>query len=632
LAQLLAWPALTGVGVAAFLLAFGDAAGGRGRQHRLLIASGVGACAVASGVLAGAHWLSAALGMAAWGVATALAGVYGAAAAAMALPVAWSYLEIGLSSPSHSLAQAGLHAALFAAGGLWATLLARLIGAVNTHGPLRRQIALCFQLLGRYLEGAGHGDPDPLAVAPLAPEAALRAAIARAQTLAAERRGRQAAMATEQERLVLLLALVDRGFALAAAHAELQGPGCGRLAPGPGDGTVWREPLAATARAVADALDHRPTPIASPNGDLPGLASELARLLGHALSIARGDAPPPIPAPPPPPLVAEESRRPPWLAPLLRCMDRRSVVGRHALRYGLVLAVAVAIEKACAPPFGYWIPLTASVVLRPYAGSTLQRAVERLLGTTAGIVVGMALMALAGSDATRALLTLAAFFGALALLPLHYGLAIAFLSVGLVPFEALLVGAAVPEIGALRLFSTLVGGALALAGGFLLWPSFERGSLPGLIASSVASMAGYATLVFALLRGAPASPKRLAAQRQRAGVDLSNAQAALQRVVGELGQQPADLLACVLAIATLQRMFVSLTAVREMAAAASACPGLAQQGIRSVATHPLLAYEIERITLQIATLQWACERLPAARGRRGCAQPASAIADSRLRL
>ena len=600
LAQLLAWPALTGVGVAAFLLAFGDAAGGRGGQRRFLIASGVGACAVASGVLAGGHWLSAALGMAVWGVATALAGVYGAAAATMALPVAWSYLEIGLSSPGHSLAQAGWRAALFAAGGLWATLLARLIGAVNRHGPLRRQIARCFQLLARYVEGAGHGDPDPLAAAPLAPEAALRAGIARAQALAAERRGRQAAMATEQERLVLLLALVDRGFALAAAHAELQGPERGLLAPGQGDGLSWREPLAAAARAVAEALDHRPVPVAPPAGDLPALASEMALVLGHALSIARGDTPPPLPAPlPPPALAAEESRRrpPAWLAPLLRCLDRRSVVGRHALRYGLVLAVAVAIDKAFAPPFGYWIPLTASVVLKPYAGSTLQRAVERLLGTAAGIALGMALMALAGSDAARALLTLAAFFGSLAALPLNYGLAIAFLSVGLVPFEALLVGAAVPEIGALRLLATLVGGVLALGGGFLLWPSFERGSLPGLIATSLASMTRYADLVLALHAGDPGNPERLAAQRQRAGVDLSNAQAALQRVAGEVGRKPADLLACLLAIATLQRLFVSLTAVREMAAA-------------GIAAEPLLAYEIERITLQIGTLRAACTRLP----------------------
>jgi uncharacterized membrane protein YccC len=257
----------------------------------------------------------------------------------------------------------------------------------------------------------------------------------------------------------------------------------------------------------------------------------------------------------------------------------------------------VAIDRAFAPPFGYWIPLTASVVLKPYAGSTLQRAVERLLGTAAGIVVGMALMALAGSDAARALLTLAAFFGSLAALPLNYGLAIAFLSVGLVPFEALLVGAAVPEIGVLRLLATLVGGALALGGGFLLWPSFERGSLPGLIATSLASMARYADLVLALHAGAPGHPERLAAQRQRAGVDLSNAQAALQRVAGEVGRKPADLLACLLAIATLQRLFVSLTAVREMAAA-------------GIAAEPLLAYEIERITLQIATLRTVCTRLP----------------------
>jgi uncharacterized membrane protein YccC len=301
----------------------------------------------------------------------------------------------------------------------------------------------------------------------------------------------------------------------------------------------------------------------------------------------------------------------------------------------------VAIDKACAPPFGYWIPLTASVVLRPYAGSTLQRAVERLLGTAAGIVVGMALMALAGSDAARALLTLAAFFGSLAVLPLNYGLAIGFLSVGLVPFEALLVGAAVPEIGALRLLSTLVGGALALAGGFLLWPSFERGSLPSLIATSLASLARYADLVLALHAGAPGNPERLAAQRQRVGVDLSNAQATLQRVVGEHGHKPADLFACLIAIATLQRLFVSLTAVREVAAAAEACPALAQLRAGSVAAlaelaetlaagrrgppaalpspgpgqapgaaDPLLAYEIERITLQIATLRTACARLP----------------------
>ena len=177
-------------------------------------------------------------------------------------------------------------------------------------------------------------------------------------------------------------------------------------------------------------------------------------------------------------------------------------------------------------------------------------------------------------------------------------------------------------------------------------------SLPSLIATSVASMARYADLVLALHAAAPGNPERLAAQRQRVGVDLSNAQAALQRVVGELGHQPADLLACLLAIATLQRLFVSLTAMRELAAAAAACPALAQLRAGSVAAlaqvaetlaaagiaagrrgpsallqtpalnpgqapviaDPLLAYEIERITLQIATLRSACARLPGGGG------------------
>src|SRR6266702_3442601 len=114
-------------------------------------------------------------------------------------------------------------------------------------------------------------------------------------------------------------------------------------------------------------------------------------------------------------------------------------------------------------------------------------------------------MALAATAPARAAMASAALFLAIAVLPINYGLAIFFLSVGIVPFEAELVDGAGPEVGMLRLLDTLVGGALALGGGYLLWPSFERRSLPALISATLSSIARYADLVLGRYAGNPAA-------------------------------------------------------------------------------------------------------------------------------
>jgi len=44
-------------------------------------------------------------------------------------------------------------------------------------------------------------------------------------------------------------------------------------------------------------------------------------------------------------LASRLSRVSDVFAPLRDCLDRSSVVGRHALRYGLVVAAGVAIDK-----------------------------------------------------------------------------------------------------------------------------------------------------------------------------------------------------------------------------------------------------------------------------------------------
>ena len=83
-------PTLDLVGIAAFLLTFGDVTGSE--QPRQLIQLGIGtvlgATALASGVIAGSHTGAASAGIFTWGAIAGLLGAYGNAGAAMGLPVA----------------------------------------------------------------------------------------------------------------------------------------------------------------------------------------------------------------------------------------------------------------------------------------------------------------------------------------------------------------------------------------------------------------------------------------------------------------------------------------------------------------------------------------------------------------
>src|SRR5215472_18672526 len=138
LARALDLPALTLVGIPAFLLTFGDVTGSEQPRQliRLAIGTVLGATALASGVIAGSHTGAATAGMFTWGLFAGLLGAYGSAGAAMGLPVAWAYLELGLTTPVHTIGHALALAALYAVGGVWAVILASLINVIGPYGPL----------------------------------------------------------------------------------------------------------------------------------------------------------------------------------------------------------------------------------------------------------------------------------------------------------------------------------------------------------------------------------------------------------------------------------------------------------------------------------------------------------------
>jgi uncharacterized membrane protein YccC len=196
------------------------------------------------------------------------------------------------------------------------------------------------------------------------------------------------------------------------------------------------------------------------------------------------------------------------------------------------------------------VPLTVTVVLKPYAGVTVSRTVQRVAGTAAGVLIATALMPLLPGVAAQITVAAAAFFCLMLVLPFNYSLAIFFLSLGVVPFEHVVMPGLTVDVGLWRLVATAIGAALGLVGGHLLWPDFERRELPVLLRRSLTSAAAYAA---AALGGTA-----LAEKRRAAGLDTTNFHMSAQRARSELGLSSHDRDHIAVAAASLQQLMLAI--------------------------------------------------------------------------
>lgn len=211
------------------------------------------------------------------------------------------------------------------------------------------------------------------------------------------------------------------------------------------------------------------------------------------------------------------------------------------LRLVLCLAVAEAVALIDPVPRPYWIVMTVAIVMKPDFGSVFARAVQRGTGTLVGVVVGSALIAVAGGLVVP-ILAIAVFA---ALLPVaqrrNYGMYATFLT----PLIVLLLDLGRSGGGALvveRLVDTAIGCAIVLLIGYLPWPDTwrSRGRLGARAASAIDLVRDY--VVAALAEGGPSSAAARAtgASRQSARRKAYRALADLRTTVQQsLAEPPA---------------------------------------------------------------------------------------------
>ncbi|HTI71895.1 MAG TPA: FUSC family protein, partial [Candidatus Limnocylindria bacterium] len=234
---------------------------------------------------------------------------------------------------------------------------------------------------------------------------------------------------------------------------------------------------------------------------------------------------------------------------------------RHAARVALLTMAAVALYIHFDIPKGHWIAFSMIIVLQPDYGSTRRRAIERIGGTFAGVILASALLWVRTPVYILDLLAAGTSFGFAYYLRTRYAWAVFYVTLLVV----LITETTTPvhlDFTIARLVSTLVGGGFALLAALTLWPSWEKRKFPVFLAAALRANGSYLESLRAWITASGPDPlpvtSSLMAKRRAENADRSVA-ASLERVLAEpAGRQENPVRAAALTTYT-QRVTRALT-------------------------------------------------------------------------
>lgn len=222
-------------------------------------------------------------------------------------------------------------------------------------------------------------------------------------------------------------------------------------------------------------------------------------------------------------------------------MTGHSAAFRHALRMAIILAIAVLFYELLKLPRGYWVPLTTLVILKPDFFSTVIRGTGRVLGTMVGVVLATALLAVSIHSEIMVLILLIGFSVALyTVFSYNYTLFSAFMTAEIVIllsfFDHLSPAATIEE----RLFDTILGAFLALMS-YLLWPRWQRTSVPTAIAELMESQRLYLQFLIARYGSSALTQEQTAFYQLQIQLARTNAISSLNHVISGRDRRPLDI-------------------------------------------------------------------------------------------
>jgi len=161
---------------------------------------------------------------------------------------------------------------------------------------------------------------------------------------------------------------------------------------------------------------------------------------------------------------------------LSRHMSAESPLFRHAVRLSLLLCTGYAFIQFTGLQHGYWILLTSLFVCQPNYSATRRRLALRIIGTLAGIVIGLPLLWLVPSTEGQLILMVVTGVMFFAFRNVQYAHATMFITLlVLLCFNLLGEGF---DVALPRIIDTLLGCAIAWLAVAFIWPDWRFLRLP----------------------------------------------------------------------------------------------------------------------------------------------------------
>jgi uncharacterized membrane protein YccC len=228
-----------------------------------------------------------------------------------------------------------------------------------------------------------------------------------------------------------------------------------------------------------------------------------------------------------------------------------------ALRLTLCVGLAEVVGLILPLERSYWITLTVGIVLKPDFGSVFGRAVLRGIGTVVGVVIGAAVLGI-GTHGWVLVLLIAIFAGGVAVGKVrNYGILSTFVT-PLIIVQMELANNGDWSVVLARLVDTVIGSAIVLIFGYLLWPGSRRPQVGGRLADGLDMVAKYVERALA-----PSGENTLERSRARrkAYRALADLRTAFQQIVVEPSANGRQAIAWWPVIAGLERVTDAVTEV-----------------------------------------------------------------------
>jgi uncharacterized membrane protein YccC len=487
-----------------------------------------------------------------WCFAAILTRVWGDAVGATGNLAALATLIIlGADQPSSAAAAAEM-AAYTVGGGLWGLLLAFGIGRRRPEAPLCVALAAVFREEAAFVRDLARGGPQQQR------RGAVRDAIESARLLLVSARGRWFGGNTAAQGFTLLLSDAEGALRALLALREALEDAASPAAPQPALNAL-ADRMDATAAALSDG---QPVPvIAAPAAPGDDAAAAALRAATGWIDAARRHLERPaeqaVPANDP-----DAVQRDGWLRQIRDNLTAGSLSLRHAVRFALTGAVLTMLTKGLRIEMGYWITITAVIILQAYPSATWQRAIQRVGGTLLGGLIAVGTAFLLHGPAAIVIVVVPLSLLSMAFRGVSYTLYIACITPLFILITELVNrgGLLSPELGGLRILDNIVGAAIGMLATFMLWPTWEANFLRLRLAEDLRRNGRFLLAALDAWLGT-ATMREADNARRQAGLAGNNAEASLRRALEEPRRYPSHQIAAAMAITAAARRLAGIAAL-----------------------------------------------------------------------